>query len=259
MQNSFIASEYMQLMLKSQINFSIKSSINRIVMSINEHLLSIYREKWTSLSKNLEDISDYSNPLLIYFYEEKFKSADIRVMIFGQETKGWISKDNLLNTPKEVSNIYQNFFCLEKFYKGYGRSSFWKAFRFFQNEIKMAHPNKNIYFSWNNINKIGRAEGTGINSNVEKVEREFFSVITSEVKLFKPDIVIFMTGPSRDSRIKFHFEDAEFISVDSAIKTRALAKVKSQFLPENTIRIYHPSYFGGFNKLRRLAISLITK
>ena len=241
------------------LNSKINHLMTELFMSVNEQFLSVYREKWTDLSDNIEKLSDYSNPLLLFFDEEKYKSSDIHVMIFGQETKGWIDKDNLLGTPEEVSSVYQNFFCLENFYKGYGRSSFWKAFRFFQKEIQIANPDKSIYFSWNNINKIGKSEGVGINFKAEKIEREFFSVIVSEVELSKPDVVIFLTGPNRDCSILHHFEDAEFISIDSEIKTRALAKVKSQFLPKNTIRIYHPSYFGGFNKLRKIAVSLITK
>lgn len=230
-------------------------------MNINEKLLNIYRDKWTSLSDNLNKLhpSKYANPFILSFDNAKYSSADIRVMIFGQETKGWINEGGLLKTADEASSRYYQFFCLEEFYQGYGRSSFWRAFRFFSKEIQSANSDKNIYFSWNNINKIGKFKGTGIDSEVEKLEREFFSVIKSEVDLFKPDIVIFLTGPSRDSNIKYHFEDAEFISIDSTVKTRAMAKVKSQYLPENTIRLYHPSYFGGFNKLRKRAVSLVTE
>ena len=230
-------------------------------MGINEKLLSIYRDRWTSLSENLKKLepSKYANPFILSFDNAKYESADIRVMIFGQETKGWLNKDGLLETVDEASLRYHSFFCLENFYKGYGVSSFWKAFRFFSKEIQSANPDKEIYFSWNNINKIGKFEGTGTDLEVEKIEREFFSVIKSEVELFKPDIVIFLTGPNRDSNIRYHFEDAEFVSVDPTIKDRAMAKVKSQYLPENTIRLYHPSYFGGFNKLRKQAVSLITE
>lgn len=230
-------------------------------MDINEKLLNIYRDKWANLSKNLKklELSKYANPLLLSFDNARYESADIRVMIFGQETKGWLNKNGLLDNVDDASSRYHNFFCLGNFYKGYGRSSFWKAFRFFSKEIQNANPDKNIYFSWNNINKIGKFEGAGIDSEVEKIEREFFSVIKSEVDLFKPDIVIFLTGPSRDSNIRYHFEDAEFISIDSTIKSRSMAKIKSQYLPENTIRLYHPSYFGGFNKLRKQAVSLVTE
>ena len=95
-------------------------------------MLPIYRDKWTSLSENLKKLapSKYANPFILSFDNAKYESADIRVMIFGQETKGWLNKDGLLETVDEASLSYHSFFCLENFYKGYGRSSFWKAFRF---------------------------------------------------------------------------------------------------------------------------------
>ncbi len=228
-------------------------------MSINHELLDIYNQKWNDLYDSLKDLDSklYANPFLIAFNEREYEQADLKVMIFGQETKGWLSKEGLLESPELITSRYYNFFCLKKFYKGYGRSSFWRAFRFFQKELKTAYPNKNIYFSWNNINKIGKRKGTGFSLDTEKIEREYLPVIVAEVELFKPDIVIFLTGPNRDSRISHHFHDAEFLSVDEFTPVRALAKVKSTLLPEKTIRIYHPSYYSGYNKVRSLAASLL--
>ena len=53
-------------------------------MGINEKLLSIYRDRWTSLSENLKKLepSKYANPFILSFDNAKYESADIRVMIF---------------------------------------------------------------------------------------------------------------------------------------------------------------------------------
>jgi hypothetical protein len=203
-------------------------------MSINDRIQDIYKHNWAVLQKSLKPLDSrcYTNPFLITFDEELFRKADLKVMIFGQETKGWGDKDGMLDTPESTAAMYEEFFCQKKFYGGYGKSSFWKAFRYFQKEIQRKHPDKSIYFSWNNINKIGKSKGkTGVNSEVRVIERNTFSVISSEVQAFEPDIVIFLTGPNRDSDIKHHFNDAEFSSVHADIKTRGLAKVRSEFLP----------------------------
>jgi hypothetical protein len=179
-------------------------------------------------------------------------------MIFGQETKGWGDRFGMLDSPEATFDIYDTFFCKKKFYNGYRKSSFWKAFRYFENSLQKAYPEKSIYFSWNNINKIGRSKGkTGVSKEARAVEREVFSVVASEVKAFNPDIVIFLTGPNRDGDIKHHFNDAEFYSIDSVVDKRALAKVGSKFLPTQKIRMYHPTYFGGFNRVREKALSAI--
>ncbi len=230
-------------------------------MDINESVLNIYRENWNGLRSSLGLLSTdkYTNPFLLAFDEEQLKSSDMRVMIFGQETKGWGDRFGIIDNPKDVIAMYDRFFCQKKFYGGYGKSSFWKAFRYFEKKIQASFTDKKIYFSWNNINKVGKSKGkTGVNSEVRDIERENFSVIFSEVEAFKPDIVIFLTGPSRDSDILHHFKDAVFSSVTSDIKTRALAKVKSKSLPKQTIRMYHPTYFGGFNKVREHAVEEIT-
>ncbi|WP_417437873.1 hypothetical protein [Idiomarina sp.] len=229
-------------------------------MSINQKIQSLYREKWESLQSSLEplDRRQYTNPFLIAFDEDLLNKSDLKVMIFGQETKGWGDQFGMLDTPEAVVAMYDTFFCQKNFYGGYGKSSFWKAFRYFEKHLQKAHPEKSIYFSWNNINKIGKSKGkTGVSKEARSVERAAFSVVASEVQAFHPDIVIFLTGPNRDGDIKHHFNDSEFHLADSTVNKRALARVSSDSLPTKTIRMYHPSYYGGFNKVRGSALNAI--
>lgn len=229
-------------------------------MSINQRIQTLYKDNWANLQSGLEplDTRQYTNPFLITFDEEVLRKSDLKVMIFGQETKGWGDKSGMLDTPEAAMAMYEKFFCQKKFYGGYGKSSFWKAFRYFEKQLQTAFPTKSIYFSWNNINKIGKSKGkTGVSAEARAVERNTFSVIASEVQAFNPDIIIFLTGPHRDGDIKHHFSDAKFVSANTNIKTKALAKVCSEFLPERTIRMYHPSYYGGFYKVRENALKAI--
>jgi len=229
-------------------------------MSINQKVQNLYRDNWTNLQSNLKplDTRKYTNPFLIAFDEDLLRKSDLKVMIFGQETKGWGDRFGMLDTLEATVTMYEKFFCQKQFYGGYKKSSFWKAFRYFEKQLQVAHPMKSIYFSWNNINKIGKSKGkTGVNADARTVERNTFSVIAFEVQAFNPDIVIFLTGPQRDGDIKHHFGDVKFVSVDPNIKTKALSKVCSAFLPERTIRMHHPSYYGGFNKARESALKSI--
>lgn len=229
-------------------------------MSINQKVQSLYRDNWANLQRSLEplDPSHYTNPFLIAFDEGLLNKSDLKVMIFGQETKGWGDRLGALDTPEAIVAMYDKFFCQKKFYGGYGKSSFWRAFRYFEKQLQKSQPDKQIYFSWNNISKIGKSKGkTGVSKEVRAVERQNFSVVCSEVQAFDPDIVIFLTGPNRDGDIKHHFNDAEFNSINSKVDKRALAKVSSKSLPMRTIRLYHPSYFGGFNRVRELALNAI--
>jgi hypothetical protein len=231
-------------------------------MNINEATINLYGANWLELKGQLGALSrdQYTNPFLLAFDEEELKSCDMRVMIFGQETKGWGEESGIIDSAEEVVSMYHHFFCQKNFYAGYRKSAFWKAFRYFEKQIKGIYPDKKICFSWNNINKIGKSGGkTGVSSDVRKIEYESFSVISYEVEIFKPHIVIFLTGPDRDCDIKHQFKDAEFTAISPDIKTRALAKVKSKLLPDQTIRMYHPSFFGGFYKVRKYAVEELTK
>ncbi|WP_338353035.1 hypothetical protein [Thalassolituus oleivorans] len=229
-------------------------------MSINQKVQSLYRENWANLQRSLKqlDARQYTNPFLIAFDEGLLNKSDLKVMIFGQETKGWGDRCGILDTPESTVAMYDTFFCQKKFYSGYWKSSFWKAFRYFEKQLQKAHPDKSIYFSWNNISKIGKSKGkTGVSKEARAAERQTFSVVFSEVQAFDPDIVIFLTGPNRDGDIKHHFKDAKFTSINSKVDKRALAKVSSEFLPMRTIRMYHPSYFAGFYRVRESALKAI--
>jgi hypothetical protein len=234
-----------------------------LTMRINDHLLKQYNAHWTTLVSELHSLSkdQYTNPFLLAFDEEKLNASDMRVMIFGQETKGWGNTIDLMEGPTKIAGNYHHFFCDKNFYKGYGRSSFWKAFRFFEQNIQAAYPEKNIYFSWNNINKIGRSGGkTNVSGAVRALEREHLSVVAAEVAAFKPDLVIFLTGPNRNSDFKHHFPDVTFSAIDNDYSVKALAHVKSAALPSKAIRLYHPSYFKAFtNEYKALALAALFK
>jgi hypothetical protein len=227
----------------------------------NSKLFEIYNSNWDALRLQLKQLSanEYTNPLLLSFDEDKLNKAHLRVMVFGQETKGWYDTfSGLDNLPNLMMEKYNKFFCEENFSKGYRKSSFWKAFRYFNGNLKKHQPDKEIYCIWNNINKIGKSDAkTGISRNVRLIERGVFSVISAEIQVFKPHVVIFMTGPNRDNDIRHHFPDAIFEAISPNFNERKLAKVHSDFLPKNTIRLCHPSFFGGFYKVRSLALKQI--
>ena len=231
-------------------------------MSINEQLQNLYSKHWDNLLLQLdnEDNKKHTNPLLIKVDEEKLTDADIRIMIFGQETKGWWDKNGFSRTVDEGMGRYKKFYCEQKFYKGYKRSAFWKGFRFFQGELNKHYKDQKISYIWNNISKIGKANGkTGVLPRIRDIERGFFPVVREEVNIIKPDMIIFLTGPNRDHDTRFHFPDVEFLSSGTSNTKRQLAKVTSKCLPTMAIRMYHPSFYKGFDgKLKKNAINLLT-
>lgn len=231
-------------------------------MRINEQLKDLYSKQWVNLLDQLEkkDKEKYTNPFLISIDEEKLASADMKVMIFGQETKGWGDESGFSRTVDEGMNRYRSFCSKEEPYKGFKKSAFWKAFKFFEVELNRHHKDQEFFYIWNNISKIGKENGkTGISSEIRSIERDLFPVISEEVNIIKPDMIIFLTGPYRDHDIKFHFPDVEFSSLDTNKNKRQLAKVTSKYLPSAAIRTYHPSFYKGFNVWKENAVNLLTE
>ena len=56
-------------------------------MHVNERLENLYSDKWQQLIENGKE-KEAANPLLIKV-SNSYIEADLKVMIFGQETYGW--------------------------------------------------------------------------------------------------------------------------------------------------------------------------
>lgn len=249
----------------------IEDILNKNGVSIKTDIVFTLKNKTNK--RNKEDIRKYksipANPLLIKVDEEKFYKSDIKVMIFGQETFGWhelgVSIENEMNSYHSFFNNNNKKFVS---YDGNKRSSLWKGFRWFASKIEEVYDKKNIYFVWNNISKIGRyVNKAGVPKNIKDLENKYFSkIIKEEIKIIKPDIVIFLTG-NRDKDIKDNFDEVEFEDIkglatlkskSGKIKYKAVQKVISKDLEGiHCIKLYHPSFFGGFNNVKQDVIDYI--
>lgn len=213
-------------------------------MSINNTLTELYRKHWDTLHQKGKALTiPPANPLLLCVNEEEYEAADKKIMICGQETWGWSGWEQSIEATIEV---YRKFFLNKEFYPGYGKSAFWKAFRYFENELTRAFSDQKLTFVWQNISKIGRNDKkTGVTPEIRQLERECFPVFSEEMRVLAPDIIIFLTGPHRDLDIFFHFPKAEFKSVNDRV--RRWCRIYQKDLPDVTVRTYHPSYYRGFN------------
>jgi len=222
---------------------------------MNLKLKELYENHWDNLLRESNKIIDITptNPLLLKVNEEKYNNSDIKVMIFGQETWGW---HKFGTSIEEGMDRYYNFFIEEQFYKGYGKSAFWKGFNYFKKEINTIFKDKEITYIWNNISKIGRNDGkTGVTTKIKNLERQSFNVIKQELEILKPDIIIFFIG-NRTNDLKFHFSDISFKEIEfnnkkvSKRKYKPASYVISKYLPKQSFKLYHPAYFGGFNYIK---------
>ncbi|GHT15408.1 hypothetical protein AGMMS4956_15280 [Bacteroidia bacterium] len=217
--------------------------INKIMGAINDQLYTLYEDNWDELIEELQDVAENqpdpqpTNPYLLYIdKEEEFKNADIRVMVFGQETNDWEGAPD--KTIEHLSKVYNDFFNLGGCWK-YGKP-YWNGVKKFKTLLENKYPNKKIRFVANNIVKIGVQErGYGRpDSYIYDVERRYFSVIQEEIRIIKPNVIVFFTGPDRDNDILDNFGEVSYTDMlpftQKQLAKVAIPKVAFAF------RTYHP-------------------
>jgi hypothetical protein len=225
-------------------------------MNVKEQLFELYSSKWENYCTEIKPIIENdsylvkpTNPLLLN-PDTEYENADIRVMIFGQETNDWEGIFNPYATSDKTINrlldVYNGFYNLEGYKKHGGH--FWNGFRLFKGILTEKYPNKKVSFLWNNIIKIGKANTMNCPPEyIYEVERNYFSVVCEEIEILKPHIVLFLTGPNYDKYIKdrLHLSEiVQFIQFDK----KKIAKVELPNI-DYGYRTYHPNYLYRQGKL----------
>jgi hypothetical protein len=213
---------------------------------INKQLYDLYASKWSAISDALQEIANVdnppepTNPFLLYIdKEEEWKNADLRVMIFGQETCDWEDWPN--KSIEHLCDVYDRGFNKNAWIN----SPFWRGITRFKSIFDAKYPNKKIKYIWNNIikiGKIGKIPGCPP-PNIYEVEHEYFHVIPEEVKILKPNIILFLTGPTPtyNNAIRDNFGEVAY-SVISPYEKNELVKISISNI-DFAFRTYHPNFF----------------
>lgn len=200
-----------------------------------------YKDVLEVLDKTFKPDFDEKNPtnLLCLNISDEYLQADIKVMVFGQETNDWHGDYGGANEAESLVEEYDEFFTSKKCFS-YG-GQFWNAVSKTVDTLQ-DKTGKSVGLLWNNIVKIGKAGDKG-RPEIELIEwqKPAMKMIIKEIEVAKPDIVIFFTGPDYDDMLHLVFEDIKF-ECASEKSVRQLALVSSKYLPVNSIRTYHPGY-----------------
>lgn len=219
-------------------------------MDTNNLLFETYREYWPNLQNALKDVDairkKISYPLLVHVFPE-YEQSDTKVFIIGQQTYGWgfDQKKALFWGTSEwedcpeylierIIGIYKGFQLGEKYFK----TPFWSLSHRLYNSI---NPNSSKNgFLWSNIVRLDQSQNRP-EEHIEELVCDAFPVLPYEIKITKPDVVVFFTGPYYDQRLIRTFEDAIFESINGyAAKT--LARIIHKDLPYHSYRTHHPKY-----------------
>ena len=196
-------------------------------------LKDIYLKYWNIYLQNIRKNPNIepANPFLLVEPKD-YRSKAKRVMICGQETQGWgneYDRDPDSATIEALLRIYAGFVN-----NGGYNSPYWQ----FINSLKNSCPN--VGFICNNIVKIGRKYGPGCDDTINELTLRYFPVIPEEVSILNPDVILFLTGPRYDWRIKQVFGDFKMYPVNG-LKNMIKISFFNTELPV-AYRCYHPRY-----------------
>lgn len=224
-------------------------------------------KKW---NESHEDELKLMLPQFLYPINDYDKS-DLKVMIFGQEPLRWCNPEEEIyfyedTDIQSASKLYSGYMNLLNDINKFKKSDIRKA-RFNQEyhrlqiliTDKCKEYNKKAGFMWNNLIKLTPMESGNSGKkffNQINAIRESSWLIKEEIIFFKPDILIFLTGPSYDfliqNKIKVEtdpndinkFKEIHIFNVNK--KTNVKQFLESQLCVydiENTklsLRTYHP-------------------
>jgi hypothetical protein len=219
------------------------------MININKQLKELYASKWDAISVALSDIANGeeqtcrpANPLLLQVdKEEKWKTADFKVMIFGQETNAW---GNYPETMDQLFGTYNRFFHEGGCWTHGGQ--FWNGINKFEDMFNGKYPEKQICYLWNNIIKIGKETTKGYpSSNIREAELTHFRVIPDEIRILQPNVLLFITGPYYDNCIRDNFGELLYSPIEP-YTNRQLAKLSIPNI-DFAFRTYHPNYLWRHN------------
>lgn len=236
-------------------------------MKLHEQLEALYDSKWKEMSNAFQAVSGNSSvkpayPFLLSVFrypgpdESWYADADLKVMVFGQETNSWVGDkqdEPAFGTPVfnpdvpagTVMGLHENFYATyyhqDGFsYNGTRYGTFHHGFNRFVSLLNAHCTGKRIAYMWNNIVKFGRAEGSGFcGEEIYNVQKQHFDVVAKEVEILKPDLILFLTG-NYDSRICDSWPGTQF----TALPPFAVGEVAKVMLPGVDVPAYrtnHPS------------------
>ncbi len=205
-----------------------------------KELRAFYADTMAALMEISKSKDGVSGPLLLSV-PENYEHTSVRLMIVGQQTYGW---PHITVGLEDLLRAYREFDLGRR----YTKSPFWQASHRLFSELNPVGPER--AFLWSNLVKVDQYNRRPTPDLEEQVSK--IGLLTAELRLLKPDAVVFFTGPDYDGRLKETFPGVGYRGL-----TPEVFVLKHSDLPLKSYRTYHPAYLRRAKK--RFALDAIAQ
>lgn len=159
----------------------------------------------------------------------------MRLLFVGQEATAWFTDIQAVTQEAVVSLLAH--------YEEFAFGAEWNSV-FFQyiKEINSQVNSGKREFLWTNLLKFGRSKTHGRPEHkIVQLEVIHFNILMAEIRIVRPDAIIFLSGPDYDLDIAQRIPGVAFMPC-GANAPRQLSRLCHPELPKHTYRTYHPNY-----------------
>lgn len=218
----------------------INSAPPAVTSGPHAQLLELYRSAWPALVDSLKaypQLKEVSFPLLIHLDSTNYLSAARKLLCVGQQTFGWGGDGREVLSPEAFNRCLEDYrnFALGT---NYTASPFWAACRKLYHSLNPDGPRNG--YAWSNLIRVDQA-GYRPSPEIENAVRTSFNVLGEEIAILKPDVVVFLTGPTYDQALEETFPKLSFSALEN-VSIREIARLRHPHLPIASYRVYHPNY-----------------
>ncbi len=224
---------------------------NKKMIETNKRLRELYEANFMGINEVFDSKINIDGPHLMFCWDEAYHEVNKKILFIGQEGTGNVFRDYLGGERLDHEVLQKTFLnsCTDNYkvivHKQIKkpRGEFWRQV----NRINKAINKETELpsFMTTNVSKYCNCKSYGkppLRWTDHKFSVEKFNILSKEIEIAKPDIVIFFSGPNYDDKIKCQFiGELNFKPLDPEIPTRILARIEHPILPFHAYRTYHPN------------------
>lgn len=207
---------------------------------VNQKLLKLFESKWEAVNKVYDALQEEEEWAVLHLacVPPNYEKMKYKILIVGQENNGYGYE-----TEPKKSMLFTLDFQSNRYYDNAPFFSFPYSFCASINDCDNEKYSKKSYLAWVNLKEFSfeTSSKKPLNEKAQNIIDNEYNILEEEIKIIKPDIVLFLTGPYYDYYIEKQLKGVEFKTVEN-YGIRQFARVEHEALPKNSFRIYHPVY-----------------